>query len=142
MIVDLTEEEVGELLDTLGDPEDHYGDPGHPARSAKRKLQALGEQRRTSDRADSLLDRDWSEAWDALPEAPALVPRESGLAAWARLAMALTPTELDFMIAGMDRLQRGDPRSDAGRALERALNVEEGRRVRAGLPVEYEAHQP
>lgn len=29
----------------------------------------------TQDRRDSLLDRDWSAAWDTLPEAPELVPR-------------------------------------------------------------------
>jgi len=29
----------------------------------------------SSDRRDSLLDADWSTAWDTLPEAPALVPR-------------------------------------------------------------------
>jgi hypothetical protein len=27
------------------------------------------------DRFDALLDQDWSEAWDSLPEAPELVPR-------------------------------------------------------------------
>ena len=29
----------------------------------------------TQDRWDALLDRDWSEAWETLPEAPELVPR-------------------------------------------------------------------
>jgi predicted DNA binding CopG/RHH family protein len=29
----------------------------------------------TNDRRDALLDRDWSEAWETLPEAPDLVPR-------------------------------------------------------------------
>src|SRR5208282_3132846 len=33
------------------------------------------ERTMTNDRWDTLLDRDWSEAWESLPEAPDLVPR-------------------------------------------------------------------
>lgn len=37
--IDLTTEEIEEILDALGDPEDHYGDPLHPAITAKKKLE-------------------------------------------------------------------------------------------------------
>jgi predicted DNA binding CopG/RHH family protein/uncharacterized protein YwgA len=52
----------------------------------------------TNDRWDSLLDRDWSDAWESLPEAPDLVPRGKS----AQITLRLPAT----MLARIKRVAR------------------------------------
>src|SRR5437660_371188 len=58
----------------------------------------------TKDRWDELLDRDWSDAWDTLPEAPDLVPR--GKTAQITLRLPATNQRGDSAVRGMTRLQK------------------------------------
>lgn len=67
-----------------------------------------------STRWDELLDQDWSETWDSLPEAPALVPR----AKTAQITLRMPPS----LIARMKRV--ADARSLPYHALARSWIVD------------------
>lgn len=51
--------------------------------------------RLTNDRWDSLLDRDWSDEWETLPEAPDLVPRATTAQITLRLPATIGPCDDD-----------------------------------------------